>query len=253
MKSISIKLPIVLTLLMMSAIMNIAYSQSKFRIMSYNIRNCIGMDTVKDFDRVAKVISDNKPDFVAIQEVDSVTKRSKGIDILKVLSQKTNMNYLFGPSLDFQNGKYGIGVLSKEKPTNSKFIHLPGKEERRGLLIAEYKDFIFFCTHLSLTKNDRIESARIINNYAKEYSKPIILAGDFNDTCNSEAIDVFSKNWELLSLSKPTFPSNAAKICIDYIWKRRDNIKCKVIEKTIINENKASDHLPIYVDIKLKK
>ena len=46
--------------------------------MSYNVRNARGLDNVTDYQRVADVINSVKPDILAVQELDSVTGRSKG-------------------------------------------------------------------------------------------------------------------------------------------------------------------------------
>lgn len=60
--------------------------------MTYNVRNGSGMDGVKDFARTAAVINREKPDVVAIQELDSVTGRSKGAYVLGELAKLTGMH-----------------------------------------------------------------------------------------------------------------------------------------------------------------
>ena len=59
--------------------------RNTLRIMSYNIRNGRGMDEVTDLGRIAEAIRKVAPDVVAVQEVDSVTGRSGGIDVLRTL------------------------------------------------------------------------------------------------------------------------------------------------------------------------
>ena len=59
--------------------------RNTLRIMSYNIRNGRGMDEVTDLGRIAEAIRKVAPDVVAVQEVDSVTGRSGGIDVLRRL------------------------------------------------------------------------------------------------------------------------------------------------------------------------
>lgn len=51
-------------------------------ILSYNVHNCIGMDKEYNYRRIANVISQTSPDIVALQELDSVTVRNKGIHAL---------------------------------------------------------------------------------------------------------------------------------------------------------------------------
>ena len=63
------------------------------RIMSYNIRNGRGLDNVADFWRTAEVINKICPDVVAVQEIDSVTGRSGGKDVLREIAGLTLMYY----------------------------------------------------------------------------------------------------------------------------------------------------------------
>lgn len=158
-------------------------AEGVIRILTYNIRNCIGMDGRIDFDRVADVIMAINPHVVALQEVDSVTRRMDGADVLKILAEKTGMHYRYGPAISFQGGKYGNGVLSTEKPVSYSYIPLPGRQERRSLLMVEFEDFILYGTHLNNRyAGDRHGSVMIIDYEAKGSEKPVILAGDINDT-----------------------------------------------------------------------
>ena len=109
------------------------------RIMSYNIRNGRGLDNVADFWRTAEVINKICPDVVAVQEIDSVTGRSGGKDVLREIAGLTLMYYTYAPAIDYDGGKYGIGMLSKEKPLCYRYLPLPGREEARTLLVVEFE------------------------------------------------------------------------------------------------------------------
>ena len=61
-------------------------------ILSYNVHNCIGMDKEYNYRRIANVISQTSPDIVALQELDSVTVRNKGIHALGELEKLTGMH-----------------------------------------------------------------------------------------------------------------------------------------------------------------
>lgn len=52
-------------------------AQDTLKLITYNVRNANGMDGVISFRRVANVINNASPDVVAIQEVDSMTNRSR--------------------------------------------------------------------------------------------------------------------------------------------------------------------------------
>lgn len=226
------------------------------RIMSYNIRNCIGMDEKMDIDRLAGVLNNSLPDVAALQEVDSVTTRTGKLDILGELAGRTGLYATFAGAIDFQGGKYGVGILSKEKPLSHKSMPLPGREEERVLLIAEFKNYYVCCTHLSLTKEDRETSVRLITERLNGLNtkKPVFLAGDMNARPDSHTTELFEEHFYMLSdPSQATFPSDDPKGCIDYIYQLRSKRKAKVLGYQVIYGTTASDHLPIFNDIVLKK
>lgn len=55
--------------------------ENSLRILSYNVRNCKGMDNLTDYQRVADVINKIAPDVVAVQELDSVTQQNNGFTV----------------------------------------------------------------------------------------------------------------------------------------------------------------------------
>lgn len=224
------------------------------KILSYNVRNCVGMDKVSDYNRVADLMRRSNSEAIAIQELDSVTSRSKGIDVLSVLAERTKMYPTYGASIGFQGGKYGVGILTMEKPASSQRISLPGREERRSLLIVELKKIVICCTHLSLTSEDRLSSVEIINKATKKFKKPVILAGDLNAEPESEVLKSLGKDWKVLNNQQDlTFPSDKPNKCIDFILIRNEQSnRINVLESKVEVENLASDHRPVWVRLSLK-
>ena len=230
-----------------------AGKQREYRILTYNVRNCRGLDNLTDYMRVAEIIKRINPDIVALQELDSATQRSNGIVVLNELASETKMHASYSASIAFQGGKYGVGILSAKKPIGIKTVALPGREERRSLLIAEFDDFIFCCTHLSLNEEDRLESARIINSLFDNAVKPVILGGDLNAVPESSPIKALESKWTVLNNTLvPTIPADNPRRCIDYILARKSNHRIVVKESMVEKEPLASDHLPVWVRIKIK-
>ena len=237
-----------------------AYSQlyprteNTIRVMSYNICNAKGLDNQVDYQRIADVVADVSPDVVALQELDSVTNRSNRVDVLAQLASLTAMYSVYGASIPYDGGKYGIGVLSKQKPLSWQRIPLPGREEARSLLMVEFKDYVFCCTHFSLNKEDRQASAAIIDHAVKDLNKPVILAGDLNATPESPVLEAFKQNWNILTnVQQLTFPSDQPKETIDYILGyTAKGYTYSVWQTRVLNEPVASDHLPLFADVRLK-
>ncbi|MDH6533422.1 endonuclease [Parabacteroides sp. 52] len=223
-----------------------------YRIMSYNFRNGKGLDNVTDLQRVADAINRMTPDVVAVQEVDSMTARSGQRDVLRELANQTLMYPIYAPAISYDGGKYGIGMLSKEKPLRSYSIPLPGREERRTLLVVEFDKFMMACSHFSLNKEDRFTSVDLIRKEAEKADKPFIIAGDLNARPDSPVIEELQKHFSILSNPKQfTFPANEPRECIDYIAAyKTENMPFTVLSSRVVEEPVASDHRPVMVNIR---
>ena len=223
----------------------------RIRAMSYNIRNGKGTDSVQDFQRIIDAINRANVDVVALQEVDSMTTRNP-LEILKTLGDATGMYPTFGGAINHGSGKYGVGVLSKEKPLSHYRVPLPCSSEPRVLLVVEFENYYYCSTHFSLLLEYREEAARIICEEAKKLKKPMLIAGDFNALRSestmktlAEQFFIFEKNGSVL-----TFPAGTPTKEIDYICLYKENGAAAVIHESYVQyEPLASDHRPIVMDM----
>lgn len=232
-----------------------ASAASPVKLMSYNVRNGIGIDGTKSVDRIARVIKAQSPEIVAVQELDSVTGRSGGRYVLGELAAASGMKATYAPAIDYDGGKYGIGILSKEQPLRVSRHSLPGREEARALVVVELPDYIFACTHLSLTREDRLASVAIIRKMAAEAGKPFFIAGDFNAHPDSEVIADFKKDFTILTdTTLRTFPADKPVETLDYIMMYNPgNAKVQTAGVAVVDEPAASDHRPVTVSVTLPK
>ena len=242
--------------LLLAVLMNFSvFSQDTLKVMTYNIRNGNGMDEVCSYERIADVILKQNPDVVAIQELDSMTKRSNQTYVLGEVAKLTRMKDLYGPAINYNGGKYGVGILSKKHPLKVSQHPLPGRDEKRTILIAEFEDYIFSCTHLALTEDDRNLSLAIIDSIAASQNKPFIIAGDMNAEPGSDFVKGLQKNYHIFNnLKQPTWPASEPKEMIDYIavWKDRSEGYANV-HTWVVDEPLASDHRPIMSKIRVAK
>ena len=230
-----------------------AFSQDYLKLMSYNVRNTKGMDGIRNLQRVANVIINEAPDVVAVQELDSMTTRSNQQYVLGELAERTQMHATYAPAISFQGGKYGIGILSKETPLNIRTYPLPGREEARMLLVAEFENYVFACTHLSLTEEDRLASLDIIKSSVVKSNKPYFLAGDLNDQPDSKFIQALQEDFQVLThIKRPTFPAPEPTETIDYIaaWRHGSNDFAN-LSAQVLEEPVASDHRPLSVQLRM--
>ena len=235
-----------------------AYSQDSeisLRLMTYNIQHGAGADDVIDLDRQATIINNALPDLVGLQEVDSCVKRSGKIAQAAVLGQKVGMYATFGPAIPLTGGKYGVAILSKEKPLSHRNIPLPGNE-KRTLLVCEFQEYVFACTHLALEEENRLASLDIILEEVARWDKPFFICGDWNDIPTSTFITKIKRaGFRMLSYvsnnsASYTYPAGTPKKLIDYIASY-GKVYNSIISRKVLNEPEASDHRPVVVELTL--
>lgn len=236
-----------------------------FKVMSYNIHigNPPSKDaSYRDLEAIAQVINIQKPDLVALSEVDNKTRRSGAtVDQAKELGRLTGMYYYFTKAMDYQGGEYGDAVLSRFPISESKRYELPttgpGFEPRSLALILIEKEghkFYFGSTHLDHTSDEanRILQANTLVDIIKTLNYPVVLAGDWNATPSSTTITTLKQVLTPTCTDCPyTFPMNKPDRTIDYImYKPAEKFKVKSLK--VVNETYASDHLPLVADLEIK-
>ena len=245
---------LMLFLLAASLIMTACQTTTTMRVMSYNVRNCTGLDGQNSCERIAAIITRENVEAIALQELDSMTRRYPGQDMLKNLAELTGMHPTFGASIDFMGGKYGVGILTKQKPLSWKRIPLPCRSEPRSLLVVELEDYYFCSTHLSLHADNRLESAEIISEELSKLDKPVIIAGDFNATPDEESIQRLTTSFHFASSTeKYTFPADKPDIEIDYIGIAHAQAKDIATTAYVVNAPVESDHRPLVSEVKFKR
>ena len=240
-----------LLILAILAVGTTTVSAQKVRVMTYNVRNGHGVDGVKDIKRCAEVINDARPHVIAVQELDSMSRRNNKY-VLGELAQLTGYHDYYHRTIPYKGGAYGIGILSRKEALSVDFHPLPCRKEPRGLLVVEFKKYYLLCTHLSLNQEDRVTSVGIIRDIVSKLNKPVFIAGDMNARPNSKPMKAFKEFTQVLNdENKFTIPSNKPRSCIDYILGANGSFK--VLKDYVYYGTIASDHLPLYVDVKITK
>jgi endonuclease/exonuclease/phosphatase family metal-dependent hydrolase len=232
------------------------------RVMSYNIHHGEGLDGRVDLERIAGVIQRERPDMVALQEVDKGVERTQRRDFPAELATLTGMSCVFSNNYHYQGGEYGNAILSRLPVvgwTNRHYRMLrPG--EQRGLLEVRAKAgrrvVRFFATHLDFRGDD---SERVLNVgevravVESEPDLPAIVAGDFNDLPGRRVhrlIKEFMHDaWEVGSEGDGfTIPAAKPQKRIDYVFATRGI----AVDRMWVPETEASDHRPVVVDLRMR-
>ena len=228
-------------------------------ILAYNIRHGAGNDDIVDLSRAAGVIEALDPDVVTLQEVDSAVERTDRVDQATELGELTGMGSVFGSFFDYQGGRYGMAVLSNLPIVSHENHRLPdGLEPRTALatrirLSDSSQEIIVVGIHLYATAEERYAQASRLIEILREETTPIILAGDFNSTPDSEVIDLFKQaGWHIPDKGEDhlTFRSDNPNKEIDYIMVRpKERFEIEILD--VIDEPLVSDHRPVLLQLRL--
>lgn len=238
-------------------------SAGTFRVMSYNIHHAEGSDRRVDIPRIAKVITDNRADLVAVQEVDVRTKRVPA-DEAAELARLTGMHVAFAKAIDYQGGDYGQVILSRFPISDPRTYKLPSKadkEQRVALAVTVSPgdgrpDFRFVGTHLDHQSDaDRmvqvVELLRDLNDESRA-GMPTILAGDFNAVPQSGPVRALLGQFVNVTGEQPTIPADHPKSKIDYVLTSAGSPWAAAGPAWVVDEPVASDHRPVVVELRWK-
>lgn len=230
------------------------------RMMTFNIH--AGHDA--SLLKIALLIKQLQPDFVALQEVDCGTHRSHARhqndrDFVTELAYHSGMMGLYAPTIRFSGGLYGIGLLSRHPYCHSRNIMLPNPNpemEQRALLEATYvlptgDTLDVACTHLEAFDNDcREAQGEFLRQHFAATHHPTLIAGDFNAQPHEAVIaQVMLPEWLDCTDRQPTYSTEKPQEKIDYIFARPTS-RWRLVDTQVVNCH-LSDHFPVIATLQL--
>ncbi len=240
------------------------------RILTYNVRHCLGIDGQLSPGRIAEVIASCEPDVVALQELDVNRNRTGGVDQAQVIADELGMDLHFYPALRVMEGFYGDAILTARPCRLVKAELLPiwgwrAFVEPRGALWVSVNvggtEIQVLNTHLGLLEAVRLRQVdRLLSPDWLAHPScrgPVILAGDFNAIPGSRAYQRLAahlrdaQTWLGSSRRQPTFPTRAPLLRLDHVFVSRsiEVLKAQAIRTPLARI--ASDHLPLLVDFRV--
>lgn len=250
-------------------------SRVMLRMMSYNIHAGAGEDNVFDLERQAAVIEAQRPDVVALQEVDvHWSARSGYTDEASWLARRLRMRVFFGPIYTLPPDRpgappreYGLAILSRFPilaAENHKITRLSTQvPDPVPELAAGFPEIVLrvrgvplhvYDTHLDFRADPAVRRAQVADMLAIMNDRPgaKILAGDFNAAPNAAEL---APLWDELSdvmtrrggPDLPTYPADVPLQRIDYVTTTPDiGVRGVRVPDTV-----ASDHRPLVADLLL--
>jgi endonuclease/exonuclease/phosphatase family metal-dependent hydrolase len=238
------------------------------RVLVYNIHAGKDASGVDNLARVAEIVRDTRADIVMLQEVDNRTKRSGNVDQLGELRRLTGFSGVFGKTIDYDGGEYGIGVLTRWPVAAQQTVRLPvtlnpdatrSYEERAALVLtitAPSGPLEVIDTHLDASRDSsyRMQQTRFLLSLAeriKNRSGTVLMGGDLNSEPNSSVASLFGPaGWRdaFVECGKGggfSFPAKEPVKRIDYLM-ITGTTACS---SATVLDTQASDHRPVLFEV----
>jgi endonuclease/exonuclease/phosphatase family metal-dependent hydrolase len=226
------------------------------RILTYNVRHCLGIDGQLSPERIAEVIASCEPDVVALQELDVNRARTGGIDQARTIAGELDMDLHILTA-------HPCALVKAELLSDWRWR---GLGEPRGALWVSVDiggtGIQVINTHLGMLEAVRLRQidALLGPDWLGHAGcrEPVILTGDFNAVPRSRSYQRLAAGLHDAQTSlgasrrQPTFPSHAPLLRLDHIFVSRSIEVLKVETLRTPLARIASDHLPLLVDFRIR-
>ena len=242
-----------------------------FRVMTYNVHRCRGLDRAWSPERIAAVIASTHPDIVALQELDVGRARSGHVDQAETIARDLGMDVQFFPALRVMEELYGDAILSRWPAKTVKAAALPGLRlpglEPRGALWSRIQvdgaTVQVINTHLSILGRERLLQIKALTGPEwlrhPDCRGPVLMMGDLNATPRSKTYRQVSSHLAdaFLASRKPrrrvgaTFPTRYPTLRLDYIF---SGPSVRILDVRTLRTPLAylaSDHLAVVADVQV--
>lgn len=244
----------------------------RLRVLTYNVRRCLGVDGIMSPARIAAVIAEAQPDIIALQELDVRRLRSGGVDQAEEIARELGISFVhFHPALRVMEEEYGDAILTVRPSRVIKAGALPGlpgrpRLEPRGALWAAVQvggtEVNVINTHLGLRRRERWMQAEMLLGDewlgSEACQAPLVLTGDFNSFPQGRVYGLLSRRLRdahligsTMTRPSATFPTQWPVFRIDHMFVSDD------VEVVFAGTHRsgtsalASDHLPLVADLRL--
>ncbi|MDB4944916.1 MAG: Endonuclease/exonuclease/phosphatase [Labilithrix sp.] len=243
---------------------------SSFRVMTYNVHRCVGLrgrDTTRDVAEVCRAAS---ADIIALQELDAPeTDADEGAHHARDIAAELGMKLLFCRTFRRNVGFYGHALLSRTELALKRvttFASTHADSEPRGAIWARTtlpsgQSVDVISTHLGVRRSERaLQSQELLGKdwlASPEMGVPHLLCGDFNAVPRGVTYRRFTSQLRDAQRAikghrpRPTFPSKLPVVRLDHVFVSE---KLEVRAASVPYDGtsrRASDHLPLIVDLAL--
>lgn len=237
----------------------------RFRIATYNIHKCKGLDLREDPDRIARVLEEIDADVIALQEVVSHKGKIPEKDQARFLADALGYELAVGENRTHRGGGYGNVLLSKLPIIEASNLDISvHRREPRGCLhtrvqLSDHVKLEVFNIHLGTAFFERRKQVkRLLDEEIldRKSKGPRIMLGDFNEWTHGLTSKLLKRHFRSPDLRdhlqrRRSYPGVFPLLHLDHIYYdqalRLEAARLHRSRTALI----ASDHLPLVADFHL--
>lgn len=239
----------------------------RFRIVTYNVHKCRGLDRRIAPERIAQVLHEVDADVIAMQEILRVTERDPEHDQVAFIAERLGMQHVaFGHNRPLAGGTYGNATISRLPIVgwrNYDITH--ARRERRGCLRTDVglpsgRLVHVINLHLGTGFMERRAQAQMLMSpdllLNAEFTAPRVVVGDFNEWTRGLTSRMLSGQFKSAELRpgqpiKRSYPGVLPLLHLDHVYHdeslRLTGFYLHRSRTALI----ASDHLPLVADLEV--
>ncbi|HEV8630358.1 MAG TPA: endonuclease/exonuclease/phosphatase family protein [Thermoanaerobaculia bacterium] len=245
---------------------------ARLRLMTYNVRSCSAGGGEGGCERVAEVVAALAPDVVALQELEAGQPGSGYHEQAQTIADLLGMGVHYQPAMRARHGgTFGNALLSRAPLRLVASGLLPHLQvgfvrEPRGIswlaVAVDGREVQVLVTHLGLTRRERRAQVEALLGPAwlgaPRCRPPRLLCGDLNTRPGSYSHRRLAEVLVDAVLVAPpeggraaTFPATRPLVRLDHVMVSPDLRVCRTDIPRGREVRRASDHLPVVVDLEL--
>lgn len=239
----------------------------RFRIVTYNVHKCRGLDQRVRPERIVSVLREIDADIIALQEVLSLNNGKRSDDQARFISEELGFAHRLGEARQLRGGAYGNVVLSR-LPLVAAYnydVSQHGREERGCLRVdvglSGHQLLHVYNVHLGTSYGERpLQARRLLDEEilnTQHLLGPRILLGDFNEWTRGVASKMLAEHFQSADLRLQlgrtrTYPGVWPLLHLDHIYYD----SALELEAASLHRSRtallASDHLPLIANFHLR-
>ena len=229
------------------------------RVASYNIRKSVGLDRQRRPERILDILNEINADVVALQEVDRRTGLRETTIPREMIERETDLKVVEISTRPDSIGWHGNAILvRKDAEVMVERRHDIPVFEPRGAISADIfmngEHLRIVGMHLALMRAFRRQQIRAVTKQIQRLNDqiPTLIMGDLNEWRPEGSLAEFGAEYAIATPG-PSFHSSRPVASLDRIILRND---LDLLNGSVHHSDLsrvASDHLPIYADIKVSQ